>query len=142
MAKTDGELVRNPSETTVENDDDENDSVSCAKRMKPSKQLFIDDSDDDDTSEIVVLDWFGTGFALWDETSAWDNGRYIPSEQTPQQKRIEKRTRRFLSLHDFETLHGTERLEKWPRAWKPSMKKKTHTKADNSCTICDREQGR
>jgi len=56
MAKTDGELVRNPSETTVENDDDENDSVSCAKRMKPSKQLFIDDSDDDDTSEIVVLD--------------------------------------------------------------------------------------
>ncbi|XP_074639274.1 ATP-dependent DNA helicase Q1-like [Acropora palmata] len=55
MAKTDGE-VRNPSETTVENDDDENDSVSCAKRMKPSKQLFIDDSDDDDTSEIVVLD--------------------------------------------------------------------------------------
>ncbi|XP_015771239.1 PREDICTED: ATP-dependent DNA helicase Q1-like [Acropora digitifera] len=56
MTKTDGELVRNPSETTVENDDDENDSVSCAKRMKPSKQLFIDDSDDDDTSEIVVLD--------------------------------------------------------------------------------------
>lgn len=56
MAKTDGELVRNPSETTAETDDDENDSISCAKRMKPSKHLFVDDSDDDDTSEIVVLD--------------------------------------------------------------------------------------
>ena len=56
MAETDGELVSNPSETTAENDDDEDDFVTYAKRMKPSKQLYLYDSDNDGTSEIVVLD--------------------------------------------------------------------------------------
>ena len=121
MAKTDGELVRNPSETTAETDDDENDSVSCAKRMKPSKQLFVDDSDDDDTSEIVVLDWVGRGFAL-DETSAWDNGRYIPSEQPPQQKRIKKRTRRFRFIYLFALFWNLAR--NW-KAWKMAEGLKT-----------------
>ena len=56
MAETDGELVSNPSETTAKNDDDEDDFVSCAKRMKPSRQLHVYDSNNDGTSEIVVLD--------------------------------------------------------------------------------------
>ena len=55
MAETDGELLSNPSETTAENDD-EDDFVSCAKRMKPSKHLYVYESDSDGTSEIVFLD--------------------------------------------------------------------------------------
>lgn len=54
LTETDGKSVANQSETTAENEDD--DFASSAKRMKPTKQVYVNDSNGDDASEIVVLD--------------------------------------------------------------------------------------